>query len=498
MLLSKVDLPMSVEVNQLCLKKITRIYMDRTPNAVLDLKDEISTIYETHSLSANQIYLTFLDIYHRYRSHQFELAAVEFLDLLAVCERNDESVLAQYLRVHLGTLSSLVGDYHQALAYLLDAQSKQEIEDLYFDSLLYTNLAAIYSQLGDYETCADIAKTAITTLHQTHDQSSLSLCYLNYGRSQRELGLLDEAETWLNKSIELNVKCSFLRNLGFARMYLGLVEQDRGNLSHADHLFNSSYHSFVEQGDAYGVAESASLYAQFLHQSYRYHEAIELCELVIERNQIKDHPKLLFGLYAVLKSCHRSLKEWDDIERVYCEQINYAEGELTRFKNQESQYFQSNIKRVREYREKVNHEELLGHLSAITLLGQKIATSTDLTRDIVEIFEDVQKLFPTSFFSIGLYDAINNELDYRFTVDEGQVVEPKRVKCESNNGIGAYCCRTQETVLINTGSDEEVAAALKTSITRKFIYRTDSSRNTNSTLFTPIVLKDELLGVVTV
>lgn len=472
--------------------------MDRTANAVVELKIRIQLIYSNAALEPNLHYLSFLETYQKYRSHQFEQAAVEFLDLLGACERDREFVLAQYLRVHLGTLCSLVGDYQQALTYLLEAQSKQEFEDAYFESLLNTNLAAIYSQLGDYEMCADIAKSAITTLHQISDPSSLSLCYLNYGRSKRELGELEEAEVWLKESIALSQAHSFTRNLGFANLYLALVEKDRDAHHRANQLFEASYDTFVQQNDGYGVAESAYLYAQFLFDSHRYHQAIELCDKVIAGKQIKDHAKLLFGLYSILKSCHQRLNERDDIDRVYEEQIGYAESELERFKSQESQYFQANIKRVREYREKINQEELLNQLSSITLLGQKIATSTNLVDDIVDVFYDIQTLFPATFFSIGLYDALNNELNYCFTVDGGCRVEPKVVKCESNHGIGAYCCRTRKTVLINTGTDEEVDSALGSNFRRNFTYKTGSDHNTNSVLFTPILLRDELLGIVTV
>jgi len=472
--------------------------MNRTANALVELKNQVALIYSEAALEPNLLYLSFLDTYQKYRGHQFEQAAVEFLDLLGACEREGELVLAQYLRVHLGTLCSLVGDYQQALTYLLEAQSQQDIEDAYFESLLNTNLAAIYSQLGDYEMCADIAKSAITTLHQINDPSSLSLCYLNYGRSKRELGELEEAELWLNESIALSQTHSFIRNLGFANLYLALVEKDRDVFHRASQLFKTSYDTFVQQRDGYGIAESSYLYAQFLFDSQHYHQAIELCDKVIASKQIKDHAKLLFGLYSVLKSCHQRLKEWDDIDRVSEEQIGYAESELERFKSQESQYFQANIKRVREYREKVNQEELLKHLSSITLLGQKIATSTNLADDIVEVFYDIQTLFPSTFFSIGLYDASKNELNYRFTVDDGYLVEPKVVRCESNRGVGAYCCRTKKTVLINTGTDEEVASALGSNLKRNFTYKTASDHNTNSVLFTPIILKEELLGIVTV
>lgn len=130
--------------------------------------------------------------------------------------------------------------------------------------------------------------------------------------------------------------------------------------------------------------------------------------------------------------------------------------------------------------------------SKITLLGeigQNITESTDLENITEVIYEKINVLLDAYTFDIGIYDALENHIDFLGAVENGKKRSASTVSLNDTERLGVKCVLNQEEIIINDLNQQDSSFISS----QKLI-----SKKSQSVIFLPILDKGRVLGVISV
>jgi diguanylate cyclase (GGDEF)-like protein len=148
-----------------------------------------------------------------------------------------------------------------------------------------------------------------------------------------------------------------------------------------------------------------------------------------------------------------------------------------------------------EKQEQLINAKVFENLGTINSIGQLIATSDDLNGTLESIYEQVRSVFPSHEFGIALYDVPSNMLDYCYFYNADGPVKRFKVNCETGGNMGAFVVNNLQTIHINSVTRDTLSPFLKQDLIDVSAVSTQQGEINHSILMTPILLKNELLGV---
>ncbi|MFC2107655.1 CHAT domain-containing protein [Bacteroidota bacterium] len=165
-----------------------------------------------------------------------------------ILSRDQESNLSKIAQVYVnkGIIFKEKGDYFQALKYynnalnmLYQANDKKNQESI---GKAYINLGIIYIKQGNDSAALDVFLKSVEIKKQEKPED-LPVAYTNIASAYRNLGLLDLAEEYYRKSIDIRIKSydSTYHKLSGTYINLGIIEMDRGNYQKALSLFDKAH-----------------------------------------------------------------------------------------------------------------------------------------------------------------------------------------------------------------------------------------------------------------
>ncbi|MCG7499428.1 diguanylate cyclase [Vibrio sp. Of7-15] len=481
-------------MHSLSLEIATKIYSDRRVDAIAIRRAKIIDVALSENLEPNQLHLEFLDAYQLYRNSEFERALEQFMLLLQQCEDLNELILSQYIRVHIGTIYAIMSNFPRALHFFLTAEKSQYHHDYAFDALLQINLADTYIRLEKYTSAIEHAQLALDVINHLDDDSSHALAAMNIGTAYRMLGDLSQAEEWFHKALSVATRGQCPRSIPLSMQCLAQLEAQKGNSETAEKYFLKCMEDFQNIGDPDSLVGTGVAYLNFLYDMNRYEEALSYCERILAMPYASADVIKMFQTYRVKALSLQALGQQENAQKIIEVQLAYAEEQLKKSRSRELSYFDSALKLGRQQKSKNNAEVVSSYLESLNHLGQKMATSPDLQADLPVIFEDIQNILPASFLSIAFYLPETNQLNYAHIIEDEGIVEPFTVSCDNVDRLGVYCCRYRKTILLNTSSESEIQPYLETDRIDLWIGNKDSC--SRSALYTPILLNDELLGMI--
>jgi len=145
-----------------------------------------------------------------------------------------------------GLLLQRTGEYEEAIEPYKKAApiyKKLGNEKLYLQAK--NNLASIYHYISNYDKAIDLTKKTIKISKEKNYVNELAHAYLKGAKAKRDKNLIDEAESDLNKSINLLKKLEKeKRVLGEAYMALGLLHEKKKENDKAILSFNKATELF--------------------------------------------------------------------------------------------------------------------------------------------------------------------------------------------------------------------------------------------------------------
>jgi signal transduction histidine kinase len=156
----------------------------------------------------------------------------------------------------------------------------------------------------------------------------------------------------------------------------------------------------------------------------------------------------------------------------------------TRNLRQRSQALEQTVKeRTAEIREQKENIEKLSHV------GRDITSSLSIENIIKTVYENVNTLMDASVFTIGLYKAEENCLEFPAAIEKGESLESFTIPMEDENRLAVWCYKNQKEVVINDyGMDYGKYA--------KQMSQPIAGETPESILYLPLWNKDKVIGVI--
>ena len=136
--------------------------------------------------------------------------------------------------------------------------------------------------------------------------------------------------------------------------------------------------------------------------------------------------------------------------------------------------------------------EIESHLKDAQILGE-IGIELSRTLKLDEIFEkmldSLDTLLDATIFSIRIYNDETQTIDYNFTIEKGERFDPITVPMTDNENLTVWCIKNKKSIFINDHSDIEKYT--KTAAV-------PMGEMPTSMIFTPMIVNEEIQGVITV
>ncbi len=147
-----------------------------------------------------------------------------------------------------------------------------------------------------------------------------------------------------------------------------------------------------------------------------------------------------------------------------------------------------------EFRVKERTEEIRVAYENTRLLSQIAEDiSSSLSVEIItsKVYENVNKLMDATMFGIGLYNPLNNHLEFKGFMENNQLMEDFSYLSNDPNRLAAQCFTSKKEIFINDYSVEykKYIAGMQAPV---------SGKDSTSIIYIPIYSKDIVIGVLTV
>ncbi|OAN13004.1 hypothetical protein A3K86_15150 [Photobacterium jeanii] len=475
------------------LTMLTRLQQEQGRDAVKQVRKKIELMIKEADITLPEEYVSFLNAYDVYRCRPIEEAIPHFIHCQMLCENNQNTVLYIYCDLHLGTIYSLIGQFHQSLKHFLAALSNNSIEDDNLKLLLNLNISDAYISLGDFSRVKSYSLKAIGLAELLNDKSCLTLALDNAAIAEGYIGNFIAANFYIERSITIAHELACPRSLGFAVGYKARIEAMQNNDEEAKLLFEQADAHFKASYEYYGRGDCLCYFAALLFKLNDYELALQHVHQALALIKAEKNYQLrirLFELEAkIYKRQGKLLLENLAIEK----QAKLSAEELKRATHSETLYIESILQLGEQKREHDTLQQLHSKLKIITEIGQNIATITNLNDCLLDVSQQVNKIIPIHVFGIALFDEENKVLNYNHFIEDETLIAPFTINCEHISSLGAYCIYHQQTLLLNTSSLDEVTGYIDPKYLDRQMYFGDGEQN-QSGIITPIKLNNKTIG----
>lgn len=458
--------------------------------------------------------------------------AKEILDLVMNIALNKEYELAYgWCLMYKGWYYFTISDYTNACKYRLDANEifikNNCVKGLIFS---YNGLLADYSRLGNLELAIESGLAGIDLAEKENDEKALihlmintAIAYMDYRKYDKAKGLLNninqvykymqgselivyyitlaEVEV-ISGDIKKGYECceiakELIKKLGcwiYECEVLSIRAEANSKLGknkEAEIDFKEAIRSAKSFKNTIYIVKTLRRWAKHYHRNGKLDNAekklIEAFNEVNSLNSLLDKSEVCYELnelYAQL----------EDFEKAYKFLKEHLEIEKEIFNNKSSSWF-ARLHNKEITREAKIYRELYQEIDLISGIGKKFTSDLKIERNLEVIYEEVKELMEADIFGIASYSKKEEILKYDLFIVNG-----KRKNCGvstlAEENFGVWCYKNKENIVIN---DMENEYSKYVPSRNKGIEDDNCDvKNIKSVIFCPIVVENEILGILTV
>lgn len=482
------------------ISKLIRLQCYPTQAGLQQVFSDIDQICSEHHFILPPALAHFMAAYKCERHGQTDLAITTFIECVASC--TDEELLLQlHAHINLGSLSVEKNDFHASMRYFSHVIEHSHRLDDNSLSLVYTNFSDLHLYIKQYSDAILLAKKGIQASQTSHNNSNLIICQLNCGLAMAYLEQFDEAVLVLKDAMVNAEICGSERNTALTHGYLArvLAMQNTADDALTYHHFNTADMIFTKITDQFNYIENCIYFAKYLADKEHDNAALEQCQKVIA---IIDN-KPMYATYSILWDVYHALlaKQQDKTHLVNSlqQQITCANQEIDVLREKESIGILKQREKLEVAQDHLIIDKMQEHLNIITEIGQQIATTTDITTCLEDIFIKINTLVSADEFGIALYDNKNNHLHYDYFIDKDGLMPPESIDCAKTKSVGGYVIANKATVHLNT-IDTAILDNLLGGIShlesdKNEYVIIDKGEPIQSIVITPIIIDNKILGI---
>ncbi|MGR6838432.1 tetratricopeptide repeat-containing diguanylate cyclase [Aliivibrio wodanis] len=464
------------------------------------VKQKVERICQDHHYTCPTSIELILTAY-TYDRHDLIDNAIEAYKACLSSLTHDEIQLRVYTNGLLASIYIDAENYTAAYALYKEILENIHLLDDNVRSLIYCNISDMYLCLERYSQAIEYASQGIQASQNANNILNKAISLLNLGYAYGHLSQFNEAIYHIHQAKNIAKEKGNERILALSYGYLAQVmaRQPDANKEKVINYFEKAEVIYANIHDKHNRLENCVFLAKYLEHIDHDDEALSLCKQLETKVDAENN----YGFYStyaqVLAKIYEKKQQWSLLIAHQKQHLQKAERCLNECKLQQNKTLIQNVDAIQDNQQQQVLSDIQEHMDSITEIGQYIATTTNLDASLCDILTKINTILPTFEFGIALYDKETHDLNYRYFVDANGLVPHLTINCQQHKTVGTYVIKHRATVHLNTVNNDALAPFVDNEQRKeKDLVIRQNSRAVHSIILTPIILKDDVLGMLSV
>jgi diguanylate cyclase (GGDEF)-like protein len=442
----------------------------------------------------------------------FEEAIIFLLDALQITQdENLKNYEADVLNV-LGNVNLDLTNYNIALEYYM--KSLEIIRQIGYkksESGVLNNIGEIYKDLKNYEVALGYYTQGLEICNLINDDSIKCIVLQNIGEIYYYLNNYDRAKEYIQRGLHLSYKVKDKMIEAGCLHQLGKIALKQDNAEESLNLFLKSLKIGKETEERYFIINLMIDIHKLLGKTDNNNEAIEYLENALTLAYEINSKEKIMKIYSYLAEIHEKIGQFDKAlyyyKKFHDKEINGMNEDIEhklknitlQFKMEQSQqekeiYRLKNVelKEKTEALEKKTNElvESYNNMRTISQIGQDITSTLNFDKILDLVYKSINNLMLAYAFGIALYDKETGDIEYSLFIENSKRHPVYTNNINDKNNWAAWCILNKKEIFVNN-VEKEYTQYIQD---RKITY----GAKMESLIYCPLIFENSVLGVVTV
>ncbi|MFN7251441.1 MAG: tetratricopeptide repeat protein [Anaerobacillus sp.] len=405
----------------------------------------------------------------------------------------------------LGNVNLYLKIYDRALEYYGQALNLAKV--IKYNKLiagLLNNIGEIHYRLHDYSIALGYYEESLKKFEEQDEEAPKTVPLINLGAVYLALENFAESEKYLRKCLKISQTEKDAIGESGSLHFLGKLAYKIGDKDAAIGFYEKCLLVNREVGDVFSEVE---LYIDYYYVAKDNNEiekgiaylkrSLELAEKIKAKDFICQICSLLASSYELKGDVEKTIfyyKKFHDQtnEVTGFEQESKLRGIAIQIKAEETQRKNKAFEILTEELERKTQElsRSYSQMKVISEIGQSITATLSLKKVFRRIYENVNNLMDATVLGIGIYNRAKDAIEYKLYIEEGENAPVFDIPLCSRSSWAVWCFKNKKEIMINDTEKEYP----------KYLEAIKSTYGTMrpSIIFCPLILEDEVIGVVTV
>jgi diguanylate cyclase (GGDEF)-like protein len=404
-----------------------------------------------NTLGTSHVYLRFYDLSFSYYQQA----------LLTAKNLNDKILIAKILN-NIGEIYNELGDLDQALTYY--QESLDNFGDHKLRATQIVNIATVYLKKNDLDRAFVLLTEGRKIAKENNDlmMKSVSLKYLS--EISRKKGNYADATDYLNRSIAIYRETNEMYHVAEAYLEFFNIHMDKKEYDLALEALDESFDIAKRIGS---LPLQAKIFPAF----------VRLYEITGDYVNALKYSKLKFSVDDEIE---------EDARKLNLRGLQVQLEAMTSFQEKEGyRLLNDQLERKASELSAAYHS-----LEFISEIGRQLTSSTDLEFIFQLVYDEISVLINMNVFNIGIFNADEQTIDYKFIMEDKQRIMGRSVTLESTTSFAVWSFKNRKSLLVNSRQED----------TSEFVTEVRSSygQPMEAIMFAPLFWEDKTLGVISV
>ncbi len=476
-------------------KRINRLDMERAKECFKELiehtkKEKFKTAEAWFSMNLGWVYF---DLLSTKKALDIQLNTYEIFKELD----NEEGML--------GSINALMAIYtneqviDKAISWGISgidlAESTNNYEML---SIIKVNIVILYIYIEEYTKASEILDEIEKSPFVAGEDNEV-IAYINRILCETESGNYDKAMDYIEKTYKLAISINspmiphILVSKAAINIKKGLLEVGRENLQVAEESIEDHSDNLIKIDIAIATGELE-------YKLGNYEKSIEVLLSVISFIASNTAKRELKTIYGLLNQCYKSKGDYKNAY-IYMEKYNELKNEIFNL-NRQTNLGVLNLKK--EEQEKNTYKILYNQTEQLYKFGVTITANLDKDNIYNIIAEEVKNFINYNIISIALYKESDESLEFQLCIENDKRVEIAPTKLIEET-LSGYCIKNKKEIMLNDVLKDSYkyidynkamdTYKSKSKVIDSLKVKTNTTE-TNSALFVPIIIKGNIIGVI--
>ncbi|MEN1762124.1 GGDEF domain-containing protein [Anoxynatronum sibiricum] len=376
---------------------------------------------------------------------------------------------------------------------------------------LLNNFGEVYKTLKDYGTALMYYHESLSRHKRHHRRADMAFPLVNIGMVYCEMGDLEKARQYAGESLQVSRLEDHFVGEGYSLHLMGKIAHRQGCLEESIELYQRCLDIISETADVnlrldlcvdlyHATKEAGDSDQALIHllRGLSIAKGLEIDILIVKfYSLIATHYEAegdLSKSVLYYKKYHNLHKQMAAVEQqnklrsiaFQMEADEYLEKHRAYEVLTEQLKEQASRLELQSKALKQSYEQM----QIISEIGQKITATLNINHVFEQIYQHTNSLMEADVLGIGVYRSNEDVLEYPFYMEKGQVIPTFSIPLSSETSYAVWCFKNRREVFVNDLENEY----------QQYIkgYESTSGELMPSLLFCPLMVNEQVIGVMTV